>query len=1770
MVLVAMWIWCSVGRAEEVKINSAQELEQFAALVNSGQNTLDAVIVAPIDLEGVEHTPIGTPDCPYEGSFDGGFQPINQLNAMLFGTIDGATLTRIYISSGEIRQDGNYSAHVGTLAGAAGTKAPNTITYCYSRANIREATCDAGGFVGKMYGSIKYCGFAGQLDNRSTTGGFIGSDIDGGHNTLIDHCFVITDLLQSNAYTGNMCGWQESGTIRNCYICSPQEAMFGHEFGTNEGNLKYTLEDFQSGAVCHLLNGTQDEIVFYQTLGEDNGPIPDATHKQVYVKGDVRCDGQTLSGYPIYTNEVNPKPDHTIVNGVCTVCGLQAGDFAELSEDGYYLLGTPEQLEWFAARVNGGENTLKGRLTAPLNYDGITHTPIGCQASYFMGAFDGQHFPILNLESMLFGSVSGSLIENVTLQGGAMGMDSKAASHTGTIVGNGGVGNPNTMRNCASSAVLVGVGTDAGGLAGKFIGTIENCYYTGSLLECTNTAGGIVGSSHGANLRIENCFVLSETLTGFADYLGTFAGWFDSGASISGCYAIENPDLTRFTGNAGNDFGAEYISAERFASGEIAYLLNKMETDSPVWYQTLGADTHPVLDPTHGKIYVNGQLSCNGQPIEGTSYTLSNTPPSNRPDHDYQNGVCQNCGAVEQGFVNITEDGWYELASAGNLEWFAGYVNKGNTNVKARVTAPLDLAGLAHRPIGNPSHPFTGTFDGGFYPISNINAMLFGTLGGATIMNVNLTSGAIEPNTEYAAHLGSIAGSCTTDGPNTITQCYSNVDVNNCTADAGGLVGKMYGSITYCGYTGRMNNQNTTGGLIGSDHSDSYSININHCFVLSECIAGANYVGALCGWMHTGEFADIYVSTPAEQLVQFQGGSVVRVQECTADEFASGEVCYAMNGGTFMNATWYQTIGVDEIPCLDATHGLVYADGDGTWDSQHDQATMEKMTATLADQSAAIADCIAQSELKETLKEMLSTLRGATTREALQETYLHIQAQQALIEASTASYEAYSQRVKAALDYLEEHRDELVDSEALDLMYDYCQSYQEPGEAFPNGSFMYIMDMQQLNDEQLSAETTFVEAKLMAVIEFDPYLPREVTRMLANADLSKGFDGWEGKVGSGTGTNGTMYAGEAWAMDMDMHQTLTGLQNGVYELVANGAFRPYQMVTSTQQAAMLYANDNQVYLQNVVECALPADEAEDGVNCYITEGAQTTDLPILDEEGNVQAWGLHGIQSCCYAFQAGRAVNRILVKVTDGTLTVGIKTMGTGQPNDWTGFGNFHLFYRGQDLETAGENIDQVLTAQLERAHTLLEAYQSDFTSDYPLYPNYSAELQNQVRQCMEEAEKTQAAAEKYALIERLSDLFGQVYDCKMAYIHLMQGLDALNSFVWDENEKGHLDQELLDETEIAFDAIWQKYIDGAYTAQQAWGQDDVRALHCYQVLFGDEPEQIDGVYQIASAGNLQWFAQMVNTGRTDLRAVQTAPIDEEGKIVFPIGNTTYGFNGSYDGQFYPIYNQREMLCGTLNGATITRVVIEDGQISSNSDYAAHCGSIAGTCETGAPNTITYCLSGTDITNSAGDAGGLVGKMWGKIEHCGYHGNISSQNTVGGIIGSDHSGGYSIDVSNCFVLSDVLSGSQYTGSLVGWQHAGSFQKCYVCTPAEYVAAYTAGSNTNIMEMTQEQFRSGEVCYLLNGQRSADPIWYQTLNADMYPVLDSTHAIVVLTANGLSNPTSVEEVLGGAAPAKVRVYDVQGRLIRQGVTPANSLLGLPKGMYVVEGKKFVVR
>ena len=243
-----------------------------------------------------------------------------------------------------------------------------------------------------------------------------------------------------------------------------------------------------------------------------------------------------------------------------------------------YIIATAADLYEFAIKVNEGDNTACAVLTADITLLIDTNwTPIGNDSNQYKGTFDGDGHTITGLKvdiqsdniiyAGLFGCLgAGGTIKNVSLEDSKITCSSSGYIHVGGVCGLNDYG---TIENCYNTGEVSGTGTSsygyvyAGGVCGWNTGTIQNCYNTGKVSSTSEYgfvyAGGVCGCNDGT---IQNCYFLFGTA--------------DKAVSI----------------NSGTVDNVEEKSAEAFASGEVAWLLNEPQTEKP-WGQ--GSNGMPVL-----------------------------------------------------------------------------------------------------------------------------------------------------------------------------------------------------------------------------------------------------------------------------------------------------------------------------------------------------------------------------------------------------------------------------------------------------------------------------------------------------------------------------------------------------------------------------------------------------------------------------------------------------------------------------------------------------------------------------------------------------------------------------------------------------------------------------------------------------------------------------------------------------------------------------------------------------------------------------------------------------------------------------------------------------------------------------------------------------------------------------------------------------------------------------------------------------------------------
>ena len=336
----------------------------------------------------------------------------------------------------------------------------------------------------------------------------------------------------------------------------------------------------------------------------------------------------------------------------------------------------------------------------------------------------------------------------------------------------------------------------------------------------------------------------------------------------------------------------------------------------------------------------------------------------------------------------------------------------------------------------------------------------------------------------------------------------------------------------------------------------------------------------------------------------------------------------------------------------------------------------------------------------------------------------------------------------------------------------------------------------------------------------------------------------------------------------------------------------------------------------------------------------------------------------------------------------------------------------------------------------------------------------------------------------------------------------------------------------------------------------------------GYQPAELNGdVYEISNAGQLFWFAALVNGTLTDgtaqnaaASAVLTTDIVLTGEAWTPIGNysasTSLKYTGTFDGAGHTISNLTTVDNSSSNyqgfvGYLGTNGVIKNltldescsvagyyyvgGICGYNSGTTENCANtytvtgeqyVGGVCGYNEEGTITNCANGGAVTSTYQYVGGVCGRMMsGSIESCYNTGSVSvNYRYVGGVCGENNNG----TIESCY-NTGAVNGDFNVGGVCG-ANSGTIKSCYWLN-----TAYSGngigidfGSETNVASKTVDQFASGEVAYLLQGNQTTQA-WGQALGTDDYPVLTTDEAKRVYAAkmyNGSAAATDVYAATSG--------------------------------------------
>ncbi len=309
------------------QVADAFQLFWFAGLVNgtltdgTAQNAAAcAVLTTNIDLTGEAWTPIGSESNPYTGTFDGQNHTISGMTienaesySGLFGNVTGTV--RDFTVTGTITITGSKAVskvggavgslgtasvggtvsgvtskvnitvsagndHIGGVVGSMPENSSPTVESCVYTGNI-TVTVEAGSVAGVVgyirTGTIQNCANQGGINTggNGSVGGILGYCNNG--EIYIRNCYNSGSIAaEGTANVGAIVGQNNKtqATVSNCYyLTGSADKGQGQLTDDAAGTAVKTDEDFKSGAVAVLLQGSQTVQAWGQTLGTDNYPV---------------------------------------------------------------------------------------------------------------------------------------------------------------------------------------------------------------------------------------------------------------------------------------------------------------------------------------------------------------------------------------------------------------------------------------------------------------------------------------------------------------------------------------------------------------------------------------------------------------------------------------------------------------------------------------------------------------------------------------------------------------------------------------------------------------------------------------------------------------------------------------------------------------------------------------------------------------------------------------------------------------------------------------------------------------------------------------------------------------------------------------------------------------------------------------------------------------------------------------------------------------------------------------------------------------------------------------------------------------------------------------------------------------------------------------------------------------------------------------------------------------------------------------------------------
>ena len=707
---------------------------------------------------------------------------------------------------------------------------------------------------------------------------------------------------------------------------------FGYETKSGTLNVKGNADNDKKSVTLKKLPVYKVNFTVEKAAGgQDSTPVITVTSKddkdadlEADEDGDYHLpDGDysysvSCSGYKTVRGEFTVSGKDLTVDGIQLEIqtSWDGESYTEPAKNGQgvYLISSPDELMWFDKNAKMTDSAkLLADITINEDVSGsdatsqkYKWTPIGTDSSKYTGTFDGNGHTISGLyinstaaNTGMFGRIgSSAVVKNLTL---ADSVIRSTKNYTGAITGY--IDDAASVTNChTKNSVQVSAAVYTGGITGYQDDT-------STLTRCSNAAE-VTGANNVGGISGYNWSKSSASLTDSynrgsvsgSNLVGGICAQIYIGGTVSDVYNLGTVQATDTAGGITGVFRWGTIKSaynagivKATAKGGVAGRLEASSSSRTV-QNVFYSDEYEAIGNLNGCTIQNGTATAKtsdglkaltSEALGGGFAADTNGINSGYPVLAWQNGTVKSDDPEkdDNGWQGEAakdapqqKDGVYQIGTPEELAWFAEKAAQDSTDLKAVLTADLDLNNNVWTGIGGQTADtgFAGTLDGAGHTIKNLylkngkglipynkgtvkNLTLEGLLKGGdeTAALTGTNAGTLEDITSRVAVTGGnkvagIAGNNTKDG--IIKDCHNTGAVTG-ESYAAGIVAYNEGSVSGCSNTAVITAGSTFAGGIAAANTNavkseaanvSKSANSGHVIVSSS--AERAYAGGVVGW----------------------------------------------------------------------------------------------------------------------------------------------------------------------------------------------------------------------------------------------------------------------------------------------------------------------------------------------------------------------------------------------------------------------------------------------------------------------------------------------------------------------------------------------------------------------------------------------------------------------------------------------------------------------------------------------------------------------------------------------------------------------------------------------------------------------------------------------------------------------------------------------------------------------------------------------------------